>query len=103
MQNLYNFFLFFLSGYTRAQIEDHTDIKNRKGIIFVNGYNLGRYWNIESQQSLYLAGCWLKKGKNEIVIFEQQNDMIQKILKTTDQPVLEDLRPYLLNSIFILF
>ncbi len=64
-----------------------------KGIVFVNGYNLGRYWNIGPQQSLYLPGCWLKRGINEVVIFEQQNDVVQNVLKTTDQPALEDLRP----------
>lgn len=62
-----------------------------KGIVFVNGHNLGRYWKVGPQQTLYLPGCWLKKGKNEVVVFEQQNDTVQSVLKTTDKPVLEDL------------
>jgi beta-galactosidase len=33
-----------------------------KGIVFVNGHNLGRYWQVGPQQTLYLPGCWLKKG-----------------------------------------
>lgn len=41
-----------------------------KGIVFVNGYHLGRYWNVGPQQTLYLPGCWLKKGANEITIVE---------------------------------
>ena len=41
-----------------------------KGIIFVNGKNLGRYWNVGPQQTLYLPGVWLKKGLNKIMIFE---------------------------------
>ncbi|MDB5157193.1 MAG: beta-galactosidase [Mucilaginibacter sp.] len=44
-----------------------------KGIVFVNGHNLGRYWKTGPQQTLYLPGCWLKKGENEIVVFEQIN------------------------------
>jgi len=57
------------------QIEDHTEIKNRGGIVFVNGYDLGRYWNKK-----YLS-------------FETVP------LKTTYQPVSKDLRLYQLNSI----
>lgn len=63
-----------------------------KGIVFVNGYNLGRYWKAGPQQTLYLPGCWLKIGKNEVMIFEQQNDNIQSALKTTDKPILEELK-----------
>lgn len=61
-----------------------------KGIVFVNGYNLGRYWKVGPQQTLYLPGCWLKKDKNEVVIFEQQNDMVHDVLKTIDKPVLDE-------------
>jgi beta-galactosidase len=63
-----------------------------KGIVFVNGHNLGRYWNVGPQQTLYLPGCWLKEGKNEVVIFEQLNDQLQLHLKTIDHPILESLR-----------
>ena len=40
------------------------------GCIFINGFNLGRYWNIGPQKTLYLPGCLLKKGKNVITVFE---------------------------------
>lgn len=62
-----------------------------KGIIFVNGHHLGRYWKIGPQQTLYVPGCWLKKGKNEIVIFEQQNDELHTGIKTTAEPILDQL------------
>lgn len=39
-----------------------------KGIVFVNGKNIGRYWHVGPQQTLYLPGVWLKKGSNKIVI-----------------------------------
>lgn len=63
-----------------------------KGVVFVNGHNLGRYWSVGPQQTLYLPGCWLNKGKNEVVIFDQQNDKIQTVLKSATKPVLEDLK-----------
>lgn len=42
----------------------------KKGVLWVNGHNLGRYWEIGPQQRLYCPGPWLKKGTNEIVVFD---------------------------------
>jgi len=42
-----------------------------KGVVWINGHNLGRYWSIGPQQTLYVPAEWLKKGKNEIEIFEE--------------------------------
>ncbi|XP_032214938.1 beta-galactosidase-1-like protein 2 isoform X3 [Mustela erminea] len=42
-----------------------------KGVIFVNGKNLGRYWNIGPQETFYLPGPWLRPGSNEIIVFEE--------------------------------
>uniref|UniRef100_A0A4W3H574 Galactosidase beta 1 like 2 n=1 Tax=Callorhinchus milii TaxID=7868 RepID=A0A4W3H574_CALMI len=42
-----------------------------KGVVFVNGLNLGRYWTVGPQQTLYLPAPWLHHGTNEIVIFEE--------------------------------
>jgi beta-galactosidase len=41
-----------------------------KGQVYVNGHALGRFWGIGPQQTLYTPGCWLKKGKNEIIILD---------------------------------
>lgn len=41
-----------------------------KGVVWVNGHNLGRYWNIGPQQRLFLPATFLKEGKNEIIIFD---------------------------------
>lgn len=41
-----------------------------KGVIYVNGFNLGRYWDQGPQKALYIPGPLLREGKNEIVIFE---------------------------------
>jgi len=41
-----------------------------KGVVWVNGHCLGRYWDIGPTQTAYLPGCWLHAGKNEIVILD---------------------------------
>ncbi len=41
-----------------------------KGCIFLNGFNLGRFWEIGPQKRLYIPAPLLKKGKNEIIVFE---------------------------------
>ena len=41
-----------------------------KGLVWVNGHCLGRFWEVGPQQTLYLPGCWLKKGLNDIVILD---------------------------------
>jgi beta-galactosidase len=63
-----------------------------KGIVFVNGHNLGRYWNVGPQQTLYLPGCWLKKGKNKITVFEQINDKEHNEISAVRAPILDDLK-----------
>ena len=63
-----------------------------KGIVFVNGINLGRYWHVGPQQTLYLPGCFLKKGQNEIVIFEQLNDSRKTTLSGIETPKLDVLK-----------
>ncbi len=42
----------------------------KKGVIWVNGHNLGRYWEIGPQTRLYCPASWLKKGTNEVVVFD---------------------------------
>uniref|UniRef100_A0A8C1YX10 Si:dkey-224e22.2 n=1 Tax=Cyprinus carpio TaxID=7962 RepID=A0A8C1YX10_CYPCA len=42
-----------------------------KGVVFVNGQNLGRHWSVGPQKALYLPGPWLRSGDNEIVVFEE--------------------------------
>jgi hypothetical protein len=42
-----------------------------KGVVFVNGFALGKYADIGPQQTLYLPGPFLQEGENEIVIFEE--------------------------------
>ena len=41
-----------------------------KGLVYVNGHPMGRIWEIGPQQTLYMPGCWLKSGVNEILVFD---------------------------------
>ncbi|KAG7470498.1 hypothetical protein MATL_G00114490 [Megalops atlanticus] len=43
-----------------------------KGVVFINGQNLGRHWSIGPQQTLYLPGPWLHEGINQVTVFEEQ-------------------------------
>ena len=42
----------------------------KKGFVLINGFNIGRYWEIGPQETLYVPASLLKKGSNEIVVFE---------------------------------
>ena len=55
-----------------------------KGCAFVNGFNIGRFWEIGPQKRLYIPGPLLKKGKNTIVLFETEGKVRDSItLKAT--------------------
>ena len=41
-----------------------------KGQVYVNGHAMGRIWSIGPQQTLFIPGCWLKKGQNEIIVLD---------------------------------
>jgi beta-galactosidase len=43
-----------------------------KGCAFVNGFNIGRFWEIGPQRRLYIPGPLLHQGENEIIIFETE-------------------------------
>ncbi|MGZ3820871.1 MAG: beta-galactosidase, partial [Mucilaginibacter sp.] len=71
--------------------DTYLDMRNwEKGIVWINGHNLGRYWSIGPQQTLYVPVEWLKKGKNKIVVLE----LIKpgKYLSSLDKPILNELR-----------
>jgi beta-galactosidase len=62
-----------------------------KGVVWVNGHNLGKYWAIGPQQTLYIPQEWLKKGKNDIAVLELIKPD-QNILKAIDQPILNTIK-----------
>ena len=58
-----------------------------KGIVFINGRNLGRYWLAGPQQTLYVPGVWLREGTNEILVFDQMG-CCPSCLQALEQPIL---------------
>lgn len=64
---------FFKGTFTLTSTGDtYLDMTNfRKGMVWVNGHNLGRYWEIGPQKRLYCPAPWLKKGENEIIVLDQ--------------------------------
>jgi beta-galactosidase len=50
-----------------------------KGIAWINGRNLGRYWRIGPQQSLFVPAPWLKLGVNEIVVLDLEDSATRSI------------------------
>jgi beta-galactosidase len=61
-----------------------------KGCVWLNGHSLGRYWYVGPQQTLYVPGPWLKKGRNELVVFEVIKED-QDRLQTLHAPILDEL------------
>ncbi len=61
-----------------------------KGLVYVNGRPLGRIWEIGPQQTLYMPGCWLKKGENEIMVFDIVGPK-QAVSEGLTEPLLDNL------------
>ncbi len=65
-----------------------------KGCAFINGFNLGRFWDIGPQKRLYIPAPLIKNGRNEIVIFETEGRNARTI-KLVAEPDLGPLElPY---------
>jgi beta-galactosidase len=63
-----------------------------KGLVWVNGHNLGRYWKIGPQQTMYIPAAWLKRGDNEIVVLDLLG-MPSPSIEGVAAPILNSLRP----------
>ena len=61
----------------------------KKGFVMINGFNIGRYWEIGPQKTLYVPASLLQKGKNEIIIFESDGLKGQLEVEFCDKPYLE--------------
>jgi len=64
--------VFFKGTFMLEAVADtYIDVANyQKGVVWINGHNLGRFWDIGPQKRLYCPASWLKNGENEIVIFD---------------------------------
>ena len=62
-----------------------------KGVVWINGHHLGRYWNIGPQQTLYVPGEWLRTGSNKVTVLELIKPETA-VLEGIDHPILDVLR-----------
>jgi beta-galactosidase len=63
-----------------------------KGVMWVNGHNLGRFWHIGPQQTLYCPGPWLKVGSNELIVLELSGAQ-KHIVAGLAKPILDQVNP----------
>jgi len=63
-----------------------------KGVVWVNGHCLARFWNIGPSQTAYAPGCWLRAGKNAIMILDYVGPEKPEIAGL-EKPVLGELHP----------
>lgn len=81
----------FYRGYFNIENPKDTFLKLdnfTKGFVVINGFNLGRYWEIGPQQTLYVPASVLKDGENEIIVFESDGLKGDAEIEFVDTPVL---------------
>ncbi|AKQ46448.1 beta-galactosidase [Rufibacter radiotolerans] len=61
-----------------------------KGMVWINGNNLGRFWKIGPQQTLFVPGVWLKKGENEIIVLDVDQPQATTVAGLKE-PILDQL------------
>jgi beta-galactosidase len=65
-----------------------------KGVLWVNGRCMGRFWNIGPTQTMYVPGAWLKQGRNEVIVLDLLGPQ-EPTLAGLEKPILDQLRPQL--------
>ena len=78
----------FYRGYIEVEEPCDTFLKLenfKKGFVTVNGFNIGRYWEIGPQRTLYVPSSLLKRGENEFVIFESDGLKGEPVAELTDK------------------
>ena len=60
----------------------------KKGFVVLNGFNLGRYWEVGPQKTLYVPGSLLKKGENTLLLFESDGRKGEAEVEFVDRPEL---------------
>jgi beta-galactosidase len=64
-----------------------------RGVVWVNGHNLGRFWRVGPQQTLYCPGPWLKPGRNEILVLDMFSPD-KPVMRGLSNPVLSELEKH---------
>ena len=62
----------------------------KRGMVWLNGRALGRYWSIGPTQTCYAPGCWIEDGDNEIVIWDAVGaEPKESVLRWHEKPILD--------------
>lgn len=77
--------IFFKAMIRLAQLGDsYIDMARwTKGYLWINGHLLGRYWNLGPQQRLYCPASWLRRGDNELLVFDMHQTVAAPIQGVT--------------------
>ena len=59
--------------------------EGEKGVVWLNGFNLGRYWSRGPQTALYVPAPLLKPGRNEVRVLELHPHGACKVLFTAQR------------------
>lgn len=78
---------------TDSKLEDtYLDVSQfGKGIVLINGFNIGRFWDVGPTQSLYIPKHLLNEEKNEIIIFETEGIYSEEINLVAEPVFAEDI------------
>jgi len=77
---------FYRANFALTQVGDtFLDLRGwGKGYVWVNGHNLGRFWGVGPQQSLFCPGVWLKMTANEIIVLDLDLDVARTLQGRTN-------------------
>jgi beta-galactosidase len=77
---------FYRANFDLTQVGDtFLDLRGwGKGYVWVNGHNLGRFWGVGPQQSLFCPGVWLKMTANEIIVLDLDSDVARTLQGRTN-------------------
>lgn len=80
--------------FTISQIGDtYIDLSTwGKGMVWVNGHNIGRFWKIGPQQTFLMPGAWLKKGRNEIIVLDLEQPK-EAVVQGLSYPIIDKINP----------
>ncbi|MFA6275312.1 MAG: beta-galactosidase [Pedobacter sp.] len=83
---------FYKGTFNVNTIEDtYLDVsKWNKGLVWVNGHCLSRFWSIGPTQTMLVPESWLKKGANEVIVFDLYGSAKPE-LTFLDHPILDQV------------
>jgi beta-galactosidase len=75
--------------------ETYLDMRNWNfGVVWVNGHNLGRYWDVGADRGLYLPSVWQNQGENQITILELAGPPKSTAIQGATNMIVEPYKPF---------